>query len=266
MGLSASQARMLSLTSRLSDLELQAQNISNAKLRLSTEGTAASQAYSDALDKQTMKVYTGVNADGTSSYMNATAANLTTYQGVSATDKQRFIKNASGEVLVNSTVASAYTSSGGDLNTFLTGMGAGTDQGKIDYYTNVYNQISENGVVVEDDSNMNNSDWLQAQITAGNLFLYTYDPTGGSNGTGDYVNVSWTSGDSSLQEQTDSNDTAKAEAQYESTMADIQAKDNRFDLQLKNIDTEHTAVQTEIDSVSKVIDKNIERSFKIFNA
>ena len=43
MGLSASQARMLSLTARLSDLELRAQTIENAKIRLSDESAAASQ-------------------------------------------------------------------------------------------------------------------------------------------------------------------------------------------------------------------------------
>jgi len=60
--------------------------------------------------------------------------------------------------------------------------------------------------------------------------------------------------------------TAKAEATYESTMASIQTKDKRFDLQLKQIDTEHSATQTEVDSVKKVIDKNTERSFKMFSA
>jgi len=291
-----------------------------------------------------MTVYTGVNSDGSSSYMDATAANLTTYQGVSTTDKQRFIENASGQVLVtqsvsnaldkagndagdistyadvnayldaklgghvasatvtqanintytdiynsyttsnaayltdgyNTTDAAKYATSSAELTAFLKESGVETDssaadydQGKVTYYTNIFNQAATNGYTTDgtgSDTDMTNSDWLQAQISAGNLSLYEYDPTGGSNGTGDFVNVSWTSGDSALQEQTDTTDTAKAEAQYEATMADIQSKDNRFDLQLKNIDTEHTAVQTEIDSVSKVIDKNIERSFKIFDA
>ena len=56
MGLSASQARLLSLTARLSDLELRAQTISNAKIRLSDQSEGASRKYSDALDKQTLKI------------------------------------------------------------------------------------------------------------------------------------------------------------------------------------------------------------------
>ena len=49
-------------------------------------------------------------------------------------------------------------------------------------------------------------------------------------------------------------------------MAKINAKDKQLDLDMKNIDTEHNAIQTEYDSVKSVIDKNIERSFKIFNS
>jgi len=57
---------------------------------------------------------------------------------------------------------------------------------------------------------------------------------------------------------------ARAEAEYETAMNEIQNKDKRFDLELQTIDTEHKAIQTEIDSVNKVMDKNIERTFKIF--
>lgn len=59
---------------------------------------------------------------------------------------------------------------------------------------------------------------------------------------------------------------ADAERTYEGHLREIEAQDKRYDLELKNIDTEHNACQTEIDSVKKVIDKNIERSFKIFDA
>ena len=57
-----------------------------------------------------------------------------------------------------------------------------------------------------------------------------------------------------------------AELKYKLITERLAAQDKIYDLQLKNIDTEHNACQTEIDSVKKVIDKNIERSFKIFDA
>ena len=48
------------------------------------------------------------------------------------------------------------------------------------------------------------------------------------------------------------------------TLTSDQAIDSQFEQQLKNIDTLHTEVQTEIDSVKKVIDKNIDQTFKTF--
>lgn len=276
MGLSASQARLMSLTSRMSDLELRAQQISNSKVRLADMAEEASQAYSAALDKQILRVFSGLQSDGTSSYIEANAANLTTYN--SALDKQRFIKNSNGQVLVSTAVKTAFDANSGSVTGFITALrtagvmtdtAAAQDSGQVSYYTNLFNEINQDNkgcFTAGSSDNFNSAEWLQAQVDAGNLFLYVYDKDGGTQGTGDFVNVSWNSGDASLQEKTDETDRAKAEAEYETTMASIKTKDERFDLQLKEIDTEHTAVQTEMESIKKVIGKNIERSMKVFDA
>ncbi len=44
----------------------------------------------------------------------------------------------------------------------------------------------------------------------------------------------------------------------------LQNLDQGLELQLKRVDTQHEAVQTELDSVKKIIDKNIELTFKTF--
>lgn len=44
----------------------------------------------------------------------------------------------------------------------------------------------------------------------------------------------------------------------------IQGQDKSLELKLKDCDTQHNAVQTELDAVKKVIDKSIESSFKTF--
>lgn len=44
----------------------------------------------------------------------------------------------------------------------------------------------------------------------------------------------------------------------------IQAQDRTLELQLKQLDTEQEALSTELESVKKVIDKNIEQTFKTF--
>ena len=46
----------------------------------------------------------------------------------------------------------------------------------------------------------------------------------------------------------------------------IQVQDKNLELKLKQLDTEENAIQTEMDAVKKVISKNVESSFKTFNA
>jgi len=46
----------------------------------------------------------------------------------------------------------------------------------------------------------------------------------------------------------------------------IQAQDKDLELRLKQLDTEQNAISTEMDAVKKVISKNVESSFKTFNA
>jgi len=46
-------------------------------------------------------------------------------------------------------------------------------------------------------------------------------------------------------------------------ISSIQERDKQMELENRRIDTQHQAVQTEIDAVSKVISKNIESTFKL---
>ena len=45
----------------------------------------------------------------------------------------------------------------------------------------------------------------------------------------------------------------------------INAKDEKYQAKIKNLDTEHTALQTEYDSIKSALSKNIDRSFKTFS-
>lgn len=46
----------------------------------------------------------------------------------------------------------------------------------------------------------------------------------------------------------------------------LQAQDKSLELRLSTLDTQHTAIQTELEAVKKVMSKNIDNSFKTFNA
>lgn len=52
--------------------------------------------------------------------------------------------------------------------------------------------------------------------------------------------------------------------QLNSRISALQAQDKQLELRLRRVDTQQEAVQTEIEAVKKVIDKNIDLVFKIF--
>ncbi len=132
------------------------------------------------------------------------------------------------------------------------------------YYTNLFKEMQESGCYAETAENLASEDWLYSQFKNNTVSLEKYSNTA-NNGNGGFVSSS-VSTDTSFVSTSDQNAITKATAEYNYEMGQVNAKDKRFDLQLKNIDTEHNAVQTEVDSVKKVIDKNIEKSFKIFDA
>ncbi len=49
---------------------------------------------------------------------------------------------------------------------------------------------------------------------------------------------------------------------YEAQMAQVQAIDKQLELRQTDLNTQHKEVETEVDAVQKVIDKNIEKGFK----
>ena len=56
MGMAASQARLLTITARMHDVEYQAQSIQNAKIQLSTQSDEVYQKYLEALDDTTLTI------------------------------------------------------------------------------------------------------------------------------------------------------------------------------------------------------------------
>jgi hypothetical protein len=69
---------------------------------------------------------------------------------------------------------------------------------------------------------------------------------------------------SELTIETDDKAIAKAEVVYEDKMRQIEAKDKRYQLEINKLDSEHNALQTQIDSIKGEVAKNIERSYETF--
>ena len=71
--------------------------------------------------------------------------------------------------------------------------------------------------------------------------------------------------ESNIKEDYDSSDDTAAKTKYDAEMKKVQRKDKALELQLDQIETRHKAYETEIESVQKVINNNIENSFNAFN-
>lgn len=132
---------------------------------------------------------------------------------------------------------------------------SGNADAKAQWFTNMFNRMKSGYKTIENGL-ASSSEWLRFALESGLVTMEQVDKS-----------YSWKSLDyktcSNITEQTDNSEAvSKAEAEYNRAMKDIDAKDSMYDIQLKNIDTEHTALQTEYDSVKSVISKNIDRTFK----
>lgn len=101
------------------------------------------------------------------------------------------------------------------------------------------------------------ADYFENNLKTGNWFIQKYDeqdnlvdlPIDGAN---------------FIYEGIDEGDYAVGNAEYEEKVARLQRIDKRFDTQIQQLSTEQKAIETEMDSIKKVIDKNIEETFKTF--
>ena len=96
MGMAASQARLLSITMRLTSNEFQSQMISNSKTRLANETQAASEEYMEALNATKFE-YIYYDANGKQTSYNLTANTIYTYQSLK---NQYGIVDKSGRLVV----------------------------------------------------------------------------------------------------------------------------------------------------------------------
>ncbi len=141
-------------------------------------------------------------------------------------------------------------------------MGGGAENADGTKNTNNYKAI--------DDNLLNSAEWLQFALEQGILTMEqaVYSENGSQEypeiGDYDWQSIIYTSA-SDIKSQENETAIAIAEVKYQNAMADIQNQDKKYDQDLKKLDTEHNALQTEYESVKSVIEKNVERSFKAFS-
>ena len=136
--------------------------------------------------------------------------------------------------------------------------GVNTDQALISgFYDTIFNQICTRGWT--ENNQIQDNEYMQEMLKSGKFFLATCSDDGyyyqGNYSTNTYV-----------REVTDEEAIAKAEAKYNTEKQKLNQKEEVLDLKMKNLDTEISSLTTEYDTVKSVISKNIEKSFKRYDA
>ena len=112
MGLAASQARLLSLTARIHDVEYQAQMIQNAKLQLATQEDEVYRKYTEALDATTL-TYQDMSGNRVAASFN-NLCGLGSINNNIAGNKHYVFRDKSDRLLVPTDVFEGYTNYGGN--------------------------------------------------------------------------------------------------------------------------------------------------------
>ncbi len=224
MGMSASQARYLCLTARKNNVEFQIQQLTQQKLILASQMDNEATLWSDGMNIQHLYY----SADGSGGSVTSDLPRLS---------------------------YSIVTKSMGDG-----GMGLKV---RDSYGREVVPELPEvlpEGKTVADyviEPYCHQADYFENNIKTGNWAIQSYDEQG------NLVDMS-IEGSSFIYQGVDSGDYAVANAEYERKVENLERIDKRFDTQIQQLSTEQKAIETEMDSVKKVIDKNIEETFKTF--
>lgn len=292
MGMAASQARVLLLTSRKSDLELQAQFITQEKMLLSMNTEEIANDYTNAIGNKTLKMNWYYDDSKSEMQKVELSYNQLTSSNNNLLVPQYRIVNSNGDLIVRDEADPVL------LNVLYVSMEASdVPTGMENYYdensgllqiakivdgritkTGSYGTSDEGKRVIYAGSQLDNKDLFQNALRQGTIFMealgYTTEKEESEDGngqdktkyvsTGVWSKMAW-QGNSDFSDDYYTEDDALAEAQYQAKMQRLQSKDKLLDNELKQIETQQKAVSAEIESVQKVLSDNVDKSFKVFS-
>ena len=131
------------------------------------------------------------------------------------------------------------------------------DLAQSTFYDALFNQLCQNGWT--ENAQIDDNEYLQAMLQNGMMYISRVSDDGYYY-QGNYAT------DTYIKEVADNTKIAQAEAKYNTEKAKLNSKEETLDLKLKNLDTEISSLTTEYDTVKNTISKNIEKSFKRYNA
>ena len=244
MGLSSSQARLLLLTSRLSDIELQEVMISQRQSQLARKSQEAAEVYSDAMNnyKLTIRVVDPDDEDGyiheDLSYDNMTAMG---YIATTSENQVMLKKDAQGNWII------PKDSNGNEL------LSINEETGKAVIGTEEFEIFDGSKYLAQPSV-------LQQAIMNGTVFLYDTKAVEDADEP-----IPLLQSEVEYQYVLDTSDDAAAESKYDYETAKLSQQDNNLEMDLKQLETQHEAVMKEYESVKEVISNNVERTFNLFS-
>ncbi len=257
MGLSSSQGRLLMLTSRLSDIELEQIILSQRQNTLARDQEKIAKTYSDALSNYKLMVKVpDLNAESeyakTSVPFNLENMNAAGFVVADAQGNLYLTKNDDGSWKVPKDIY------GKDLVTInADGTATINEKQMKDDGSTVTNGKSYN--IIDGGEMLTRADVLEQQIMNGRLYaVNTNDETMG-------LTPEILQGDTDVEWVLDTSDDAQALSTYEYETSQLERKESQIEMEIKQLETQHEAIAKEIESVDKVISSNIERTFKIFS-
>jgi hypothetical protein len=269
MGLSGSQARLLSLTARLSDIELQAQRLMSEKISLATQKDDLYRDYCDALDATSIKVaFRDSNAKAV--FVDANFKSLCSYDENRI--KQYTIKNnQTGKLIVSKEVKENFDLNADDQYAFAHAMTTPETSEKdpqFNYYLNLWTAIKNTDgcevIQAGCEAGENGTNWFNNMMEAGLISMQVWDDDTAQKEWTD-TSVATSTNANYLQELKNDENLKRAEAEYEFALDLLSDKDKKIDTDLSKLETSRQAITQEMDSIKTVIKENSDRTFGLFS-
>lgn len=130
-----------------------------------------------------------------------------------------------------------------------------------DFYNMLYNQICMNGACTDATKTelaMTDKEYLSNALKNGQLFISSL------NNDGYFYQGHYTL-NGHVTEVADEDAIARAELEYNVTKSKLNYKEETLEIQMKNLDTEISALSTEFDTVKNLISKGVEKVFTMFS-
>lgn len=126
-----------------------------------------------------------------------------------------------------------------------------------DFYDSLYNNIIEHGW--REDSSIDDSEYMEQCIKNGTYSMTSLNQKDGYYYQSRYNDTGY------INEVSDEDAIARAEAEFTAKKAELTYKEDKIDIQTKQLDAEISSLSTEYETVKQLISKSIEKTFAMFS-